>query len=402
MLRTIILNIKNNYFEYALYFLAISLFFGNALVSIASSMFFIISIPSFFKIKKIKLKKLDWFKPFSLMVLYFLLNFIILCFVASKVEEVLVLHKYLPFILFPIIFLVNKKKVSNHNVAPNVKKIFLAGALTTLCASFLYGLFRMFFSEENINTIYITYNFITDLFGVHHIYLSIFYALAIIFCLDFYFYETKKRAKKIYLLLSAIFFMAIILLSSRTAIILTFVLIIIRVYLAGKYKIKELGIVLASITLLAIILTFSIPTLKERALSMNGNVSSYSGASFRFKVWENVLLLSSESPIYGFGIDKSQKSLIKQYHRVNFRRAYLNNLNAHNQYLQTLIDSGVIGLALLVLMLISPIIYFKKYKNILLFTILVSVAIISESFLIRQNGIVFYCLFLCLLISEID
>lgn len=399
MFKEIILKIRNNYFEYVLYFVVASLFFGNAIVSIASVFFYFTLL--FGVYKKIKFSELTNIKPFLLMSLYFVMIFVLLCFLSENFLEVLAIEKHLPFILFPLVFFSNRRKLREKNIRINVRKIFVICALMSFLASFFFGLWRMFFLERNINPIYITYKFLTDLFGVHQIYVSVFYVLAILFCFDFYYHKNdNKTPNKKYLIIGLILFIAVILLSSRTAILASIIVLFIKTLFFNKRKIKEIILILCSAVLLGLTLTFSIPTLKARVVNLNNNVSSYSGTSFRLKVWGNVIVLFKDSPVYGYGLGKSQEVLDNQYHEVNFRRAFLGNFNAHNQYLQSLLDTGVLGFVFLNLMLLSPFIYTKNKPVFLLFTILILIALVPESFLIRQNGIIFYCLFFSIFIVE--
>jgi len=87
---------------------------------------------------------------------------------------------------------------------------------------------------------------------------------------------------------------------------------------------------------------------------------------------------------------------MNQYIKTNFRRGYIYNLNTHNQYLQTLLDTGLIGLIILIFMLVYPI---RDIKNTpiteLLFTVIILVSLIPESFFLRQYGVLSYSFFSC-------
>lgn len=398
MFRKLIFNIQNNYFEYTLYFLVASFFFGNAVLSIASALFYFILLFGTYS----KLKYLEFFsvKPFILMGLYFILILILLCFLSKSISEFLVIQKYLPFILFPFIFLFNKKQVAKKKISENVSKIFISSAIISFSASFFYGVWRMFFFQKNISVMYITYKFLTDLFGVHQIYLSVFYVLAILFCIDLSFDKSLNKVDKKYVFYGIFLFLAVLLLSSRTTILACFILVFIKIVWLKLFSVKKLIFILFSIFLISSVLTLSVPTLRVRIINLNENISSYSGLSFRVKVWKNVIEIYKDSPVYGFGPKKSQDVLLKHYHEINFRRAFLKNFNAHNQYLQTLLDTGLLGLTILVFLLISPFFYFKNKLNFMLFTILILLSLISESFLIRQSGIIFYCLFFSIFALE--
>jgi O-antigen ligase len=257
--------------------------------------------------------------------------------------------------------------------------------------SLISGFYKMIFSGDSINTIYITYNHLVGLFGVQPIYLSLFYLLAILFCVNLI--RLNNCYWKGYLALSIILFIGIILLSSRTILAISVIVISFKFLFFKSMKIRDLLYVF-SIVILGLILTFSIPTLRNRVIQFNQNVSSYSGSSFRVKVWKNAINIFKDSPVYGYGFNKSQEVLMKQYQTTNFRRAYINNFNAHNQYLQSLIDSGIIGLLTLILMILAPL--FKATKNnqdYLFFLLIIVVILIPESFFLRQNGIIFYCFF---------
>lgn len=380
--------LRDNYFEYALYFLISSLFFGSALLSIATSMFYVTLI-----LRKPNKALFPAVSPW-LSVVYFLVNLIILLIVFDNTGELITILKFLPFILFPFIFWNYKDIINSSEVLVKCKKVFLFFALSSFFVSITFGLYRMFFFETNINNIYITYNFITDLFGVHHIYLSVYYVVAIIFCFDFYNHVMHKK----YILFVVILFVAIILLSSRTTIAAMFIVLILKLLMLKKLNFRKLIILVTASLIFGTVLTFSLPTLKNRTFNLVANVSSYSGTSFRFKIWKNTIEVFDESKFIGHGIGKSQNILMDQYHKVNFRRAYLGNFNAHNQYLQTLIDSGILGFLSLIAMLFSFAMCSKFGSNLSLISILVFITLLTESFLIRQGGIVFYCLIVNLLL----
>jgi O-antigen ligase len=256
----------------------------------------------------------------------------------------------------------------------------------------VHGLYRVFYAENALNSIYITYNHLADLFGIQPLYLSVFYLMAVIFSIDIS--RSKLRQRKGYFIISGVLICGIILLSSRTGLLLSFVVLLIKVF---KIKNKTAFPVFLLLLISCLILTFSIPTLKNRVLNLNENISSYSGLSFRTKIWKNSIFVFQESSLFGHGLYLSQDKLMNQYVKTNFRRGYIYNLNTHNQYLQTLLDTGLIGLTLLIFMLVLPI---RNIRNIpiseLLFTAIILVSLIPESFFLRQYGVLFYSFFSCI------
>lgn len=74
--------------------------------------------------------------------------------------------------------------------------------------------------------------------------------------------------------------------------------------------------------------------------------------------------------------------------------------NPHNQFLQTGLEIGVVGLSILVMMIGSALYFGWKHKNWILIILVSSLVFNSlfESMLQRQSGIVFYSFWICLLI----
>lgn len=390
MYRKRFLSLKQNYFEFSLYLLGMSIFFGNAAVSIATVIFFFNLL--FFN--KVELLGFLEKKVLVTISLYFFIITMILFAMIDDYADLVEIKDYLPFLFYPLIIFSFKKVITKSKTKRNLCVIYISSALISFICSFIYGLWRTFFFEKSINPIYLSYKFLSEPFGVHQIYLSVFYVLAIIFCVDRYVIEKQKFMQKIYIFIAIILFIGIVLLSSRTTILASFIVVLIKFWSLKFLRNNKIIYGLIFLLLLGAIITISTPTLRKRVLNVNQNLSSYSGVSFRMKIWDNAVEVYKHSPIYGYGFTKSQLQLNKQYHKVNFRRAILGNFNAHNQYIQTLLDSGIIGLISLLLMLFSPFLFIRQNTNIKLFSILIIISLISESFLVRQNGIVFYCLFM--------
>ena len=378
-------------FELAIYLFTISFFFGMASTSIAYVLFLTSSIPIVYKNFEIR----NFFSSlrFVSLILYFLCNFITLLFLSDSFEELLITKKLLSFFFLPIIFFSSKNFLTERKrIFKNIYNIFVFAALISFSLSLAYGLYRSFYASYSFNSIYLTYNKLSELFGVQPIYMAVYYLLAILFCAKLV--KLNPRKKKLYISIGVLLCFAIIQISSRTSYLILLCIIIpqsIRFFSNFSLKIKLLFFI--SIILTSLILTISIPTLKNRVINFNSNVSSYSGLALRTKIWENTFDVFTLSPIYGHGLGKSQKELAKQYKKVNFRRAFINNFNAHNQYIQTSLDSGLIGLSILLLILIYPLIYSKLKFLHFSFGLIIIISLLTESFFLRQPGILFFTFF---------
>lgn len=104
---------------------------------------------------------------------------------------------------------------------------------------------------------------------------------------------------------------------------------------------------------------------------------------------------AKESPIFGVGYGDIESSINASYDKLYPTVPLDNRELPHNQYIFTLLGSGVIGLLLLLAAMATPLIVNKGYKNIFLLTITV---VILTSFLVEysmetQRGTAIYLLF---------
>ena len=127
-----------------------------------------------------------------------------------------------------------------------------------------------------------------------------------------------------------------------------------------------------------------------------------------FRVYQTRIFyeLLQENSIFwnGFGLNASQIKLIEKGQKYN---VFIGNnkiegyqkKNFHNQYLQTFAELGFLGLLLILLMIVFSLKKAIRDKNFIhiSFTILMISLFLTESFLWRQRGVLFFILFYCLL-----
>lgn len=125
----------------------------------------------------------------------------------------------------------------------------------------------------------------------------------------------------------------------------------------------------------------------------------YSGTESRLIMWKISLQQLKETP-WGLGTGNVDYALQKRMEGQLHDEFVPKNLNSHNQYLQTGLEIGFVGLFVLVLVIMLLLIKAIKEKNLLLFAIVLSFAFncLFESMLQRQSGIVFYTVLFCLLL----
>lgn len=166
----------------------------------------------------------------------------------------------------------------------------------------------------------------------------------------------------------------------------------------GKLRLKY-AIALWVLALLAGISVFKVKAFKERYfdelkadLSKPAAVESIEPRRAR---WSIAIQLTKAAPIIGHGAGSETGLLHEAFYQKKYYSSFLNNLNAHNQYLSFLMQSGIIGLIVYLLTLVYGFRFTLSNKDLLFFTFMTLLAIVSlsEDYLAVDKGVFFYAVF---------
>ena len=310
----------------------------------------------------------------------------------------------LSLIIFPIIFSTIKKEVFT---ASNFKKIlivFIVGCFVGTVIS-LVDAFIIFSENNQFSEFYYS-----KLSFFHHpsyfaMYLN--FAIAIIMTILLKTRITKQKRKQVFfmILLTIYFSLFVIMLSSKAGILALFILFFItvaHVIVVEKQLITGLFLVVIIFGLFYSAFNifpyslFRIVKSKQVVENVEKIENEGSGSSAdRILIWQNSFEIIKKNFLIGVGTGDVKDCLINKYKENNIKEALQKRLNAHNQYLQTFITLGIIGLLILSLSLVLPAYYTFRQKNFLylLFLIIVSINLLVESMFETQAGVVFYAFF---------
>ncbi|NDI98551.1 hypothetical protein GWA97_05650 [Flavobacterium sp. LaA7.5] len=136
----------------------------------------------------------------------------------------------------------------------------------------------------------------------------------------------------------------------------------------------------------------------------NGN-DFLNGTSFRLYQIRIFTEMLEEDPILftGYGLNASDDKVEEQGIEHNLVHGdkdglFYNKLNFHNQYVQVFADLGIFGFLIVVVMLIINLkkgIHKKDFVHIAFAIVMISL-FLTESFLWRQRGVVFFTMFYCI------
>ena len=326
------------------------------------------------------------------------------------VAEIDIVQK-LTFILFPFILLFNDRIKCRHLrglIRLFYWTVFILSIYMLIIAWFNYYT-QIPLLQNDLD--YFTYEKLANNVGIQPIYLSMYMVFAFFGVLWDFYLQPKIGLTKAGNLMASIwlfhFYMMVVLLSSRMELMILILLISIlilwleykkknRKWLMAIFKILVLG----SVT---IILLGVFPINKARYQEMIDFKKDYTqnrwgGRDIRIQKWLNSLELIAEQPLLGTGTGDMQDELQKVYKRNNFEVAYDHKFNPHNQYLQTWVTFGLIGLFFLFGILAVSFKHSISSENLLyvMLVLILTLSMITESILERHKGVVFFSFFLLL------
>ncbi|MBB3054637.1 O-antigen ligase family protein [Mucilaginibacter gotjawali] len=310
--------------------------------------------------------------------------------------------KHITILLFPLIFCLNPLDLKRYrqqfllafSFACTATIIYLyADALVTIKH---YGLpYSNLFSAAFTN-----HNF-SEPIDLHATFFSMQIAVALIFLLSVLLKEKSVDKKVLYLFCSLILSAGIIQLSSKSIVIATIILVNIALpwfLLKAAARLKfMLGS--AALSVLLIIVVLNSGTFKERFINefkadlSKSNQTETSDS--RVARWYAATALIRKAPIIGYGAGSEIGLMQEAFYKDKLYSSYLNRLNVHSQYISFLLKSGIIGLVIYLSTLAFGFKIAFRHKDLLFFSFLVIVAIVSfsENLLDVDKGVIFYAFF---------
>lgn len=152
--------------------------------------------------------------------------------------------------------------------------------------------------------------------------------------------------------------------ASWLALLITFLIYSFHLIFNSTLKYKILFLFIGYVMSISVL--WNIPTVNVRVVEAYNQISEYKNNSYnsstgiRIKLWEAGLDISQESTLIGLSKEEVQHVVnerIVSGEYPDFLSSFLihPNPNFHNQYIQMLVTSGVLGLMFLMFMILSPV-----------------------------------------------
>lgn len=249
-------------------------------------------------------------------------------------------------------------------------------------------------------------NWEEDPIGMHHNYLALYIDIAIVFLYT----QTlntpheERRRKWPTLIIAALALLAYLtLVSSRSGIValaLAFVAALAHLtFFRKQYKVAIITVSLAVVLVAG--LYIAVPSIFDRFVALTTWTETYYPDD-RVLAWECGAKATRGHLLFGYGSGDYMPHLVNAFEQRGYTRAIDIGYNTHNEYIETILQTGLLGLTMLLFMLFAPMVtaLCKNSRNLLtvLVIIIISSLCVFEAMLNRQMGTQFIALAYCLLI----
>ena len=346
---------------------------------------------------KLKLSRLRENKLLWLFLALFLINIPGLLFTDHSASGFEMLGRKLPLLLFPLVigtsFDLTKQQINQILIA------FITGLFLMSLFTFREGIVVLL-DREDLTTM-------VDLTLLHRPYAGLFSAFSLVALVHLYRQYTPTIAKAaIALAIPYFVFYIYILYAKMTVIALLVLALALAIWWLGR-KISKTASIVACLLFIAGFIGFvatneKASTVVEKVMRFEDfsyqeyNIHLVSSVNIRYINWGCSIetIRQDRNWLTGLGIGHAQPLLNACYKDRN-PWIFEQSMNSHNEYLDEILRNGIIGLLILIAVLLAASCKSIRDGNYLYFSfiLLLAVSFITENFLARQAGIMFFALF---------
>ncbi len=340
-------------------------------------------------IKRIKMKEI--LKTSLLFLIYYLISLISLVYTKDLKYGIENLETLASFIVMPFLLLMLRTVLLKEKIK-YLTNMYIIGLVIYIIITL-----TIFFTENDLRSLINslgTYSFTDDAryyklsYIQHESYISMYLIWGIILIVNRLFQRNNVKYYILEIFLVIIFALYIILLGSRAALL---TLLVITTYYLWKL-LSKLPYWISIIFTSAILVLLIVGMLKYTRIGdvMSKNVKNPT-TEIRISLWSDAFAVFKDAPLFGHGIgDEVNKMIDKHYENGNTKAGML-RLNAHNQYLETATQTGLVGLVSLFAILLIPLIISirDRYELLFLFIVIIFINFFFESMLVRLAGVLF-------------
>jgi len=348
---------------------------------------------------------------FILFIIYYLWQAAGLIYTSDYNLGLLNLFSRLSLIVFPIVLIYPGEMIKNRTKI--LLRIFAIATSLFMLICYSFAMYRSVgilggtwsFNPHPDENPWLNYFYSSLLTIDHHpTYIAMYVMLSAFICFEaWYDYTIKTSVRILWLVLGVLLIITQYFLSSRSGILISLVLVpvyfIFKFKNSGKFKYAWLGIPVILIALIPLILK------NQRVDYLFGKVFNKQEGyerkdDPRLTIWKSALKISQKNLVIGVGIGDVRAVLTSEYERTGENQMAAERFNAHNQFIEVLLENGIVGLAIFAAIFALMIYVSFVAKNLLygVFIIMMLIFFMFESVLYRLAGVSFFPLFAFLLL----
>ncbi|MCX2680699.1 O-antigen ligase family protein [Galbibacter sp. EGI 63066] len=342
-------------------------------------------------------------RPLLLFPLYFVVMCLSLIYTDNLSDGWALIQRSLTLLLFPVIFLFVKEDVLT------VRKLFsflLMGLVVSFYINFAWAAndawlvvknstpdesslrqVQLFFSSFHDGWDYFMGSQFSRLISPSYV------SLYILLVLSYYLKKPLETGLQFFILI--VLFLYLFLLASRAAYLILAIMSLMLIF-----NISDTG---KRYTMFIVFILGLIVFLKHPRIFESTNPGEYNATiteKARLKVWDSGLEVVLSQPLFGYGVGDANDVLIEKYKELGYQENYENRYNAHNQFLQTWMQMGIPGLAIMISIFVILASRMRRSSNEFSVFLILFISLFFESMLVRFNGIVFLSIIIPLLLKK--
>jgi O-antigen ligase len=350
-------------------------------------------------------------RSLTLMIVLYVLYLLGLIYSSNFKFASEILETKFSFLIIPFVYAAYTNETNLQ--LSNYLKSFIFGCISyaILCFAYAtYAFYKPVYTDlygvlYDLGSNYFYYSYLSSVF--HPSYASM-YAVVALFSIYYLYKKEFLKLNYFWISVIAMFSIYILLLSSKAGwigLIFIYAVFIVDLIRNSKYLIATaivgglVGLFLFLNVYYAPLYAQRIPkaevienAINEKDKNNKAVTTSTDGTGSRIFVWKASFEVIKENLIIGVGTGDSRDKLMEKYLQKNMKTEYEFGLNSHNQFLNTTVSIGIVGLMVLILCFWMPFYQGWKQKELLLigFVVVVAMNLLFESMFERQSGVIFY------------
>ncbi|WP_139854197.1 O-antigen ligase family protein [Aequorivita sinensis] len=343
-----------------------------------------------------------------------LILFYIVCLISVFYSEnqdlaLKMIGRLVPFLTLPIIFSILPPLKKERY--PSLMKFFIGSMVIVCMFSHTLVLIKLLNNNDSLYNIFNShYSYLSlseDTIGMHSTYYAYLIILAVMFVVHFLFSERRWKYRILYFLLLGYFTFFVFHLSARLpiAVLFLFYNIALVYYFVKQKKVLKGVLFLLLLYIITSLVIYNVRITRYRFQQLVGFTYSdgthYDDGKDKIFQWK-AGASANKNVLFGNGIGDANQSIFDSYNNSGLHTYAERKYNAHNQYIQTFVGMGVIGLITLLFIFFYYLRLFYQQKHLIGFTflLLTTILYLTESYLERHNGIVTLVFIICLFVTQ--